>query len=176
VHYSWDGLQCGSQRKKVERSARKITKWILTISSLALAAACGFLVTTLPAFAEDTSNAVQRVTIPAEPALTETVIEFLPETVTRTATNKQTFTDTIVDENTRVVTETITLEVEVAGPQGPEGPRGPQGRRGEKGDKGEQGEPGTSGSSECAAQGGSMQQVVFNSPGGQLTLFVCVLA
>jgi hypothetical protein len=156
-----------------------VTKLLLLIS-MAMVGLSGFLVSTLPAFADDTSNAVQRITIPAEPALTETVIEFLPETstITQTSTNRQTFTDTVVDENTRVVTETITLEVEVAGPPGPQGEQGPRGLRGEKGDKGDkgdQGEPGTSGSDECAAQGGSMQQVVFNSPGGQLTLFVCVL-
>lgn len=162
---------------------RKIIKWILTLSALGLAAASGFLITTLPAFADDSTTTVSQpaITIPPEPGVTQTVIEFVPgetDTISRSRTETETttdrFTDTVTDFDT--VTETITIEVE--GPRGPRGFDGPKGEKGDKGDTGDtgpQGPPGPSSSAECAAAGGSFQLVEINTPGGQMTMLVCVV-
>jgi hypothetical protein len=60
------------------------------------------------------------------------------------------------------------------GPQGPQGLQGPQGDPGVQGPPGPQGPPGSPGGTTCPP-GFLFQELVLNAPGGQVTLFVCVL-
>lgn len=64
-------------------------------------------------------------------------------------------------------TRTVTINV-ATGPTGPAGPKGDQG------EPGPQGPPGPSGATTCPT-GYSFGVLKINAPGGQVTLFTCLL-
>ena len=81
---------------------------------------------------------------------------------------------------TRTVTVDVGTGTGVPGPPGPVGPAGPPGPKGDTGETGPAGPAGPAGPSGPAGTttcptGYSEGVVVFNTPGGQQTIFTCLL-
>src|SRR5262245_9454579 len=70
-------------------------------------------------------------------------------------------------------TKTVTIDVGTGetGPAGPRGPEGPAGPKGEKGDTGPQGPPGAT----VCPTGSEFGKLVINAPGGQTSIYTCIL-
>ena len=66
--------------------------------------------------------------------------------------------------------KTVTVNVGT-GAQGPAGPRGPAGPKGDQGDRGPQGPPGAT----TCPTGSTFGKLVINAPGGQVSIFTCIL-
>jgi hypothetical protein len=67
---------------------------------------------------------------------------------------------------------TVTVNV-ATGPRGEQGPAGPAGPRGEQGARGEQGPPGPAGGG--CPNGFTAGRLIINHPGGQTTVWTCLL-
>jgi len=79
----------------------------------------------------------------------------------------------LTSTNADVPTKTVTLNLE-NGPTGPTGPAGPKGDIGPAGPKGDTGPQGPAGSQDCP-KGSTFSKLVLNAPGGQTSIYTCIV-
>lgn len=82
----------------------------------------------------------------------------------------------IAQTGTEPPTKTVTVDVGV-GEKGDPGPAGPPGEKGEPGEQGEigpAGPPGGGGPEDCPS-GSTFGKLVINHPGGQTSIYTCIL-